>query len=67
MKTSVKTILAQDSGFQLVHKTAGMEPAGSGMRETTESFGVIRPISRSGQWFKTREEAEARFNYVTNK
>ena len=65
-KMSKRKILAEDSGFQLVYKTAGQEIAGAGMRETKKSFGVLHISTRTGQWFKTREEADKRFNHVTN-
>lgn len=71
-QASVKTVLrsgktsATKYKIELIHKTAGIEPAGSGTRETKECWGIIiYPKGQgfvAGQWFKTLEDAETALN-----
>ena len=70
---SKRTILDTGAGafgrlFELVHKTAGYECAGSCARLTSEAWGSIsydRSGTTHGQWFKTLDEAKARFEQFT--
>ena len=70
---SKRTVLAEGKGafnraFELVHKTEGYEIAGSCLRLTSEAWGSLsydRNGTTHGQWFKTREEARARFEQFT--
>lgn len=70
---SKRTILASGMGsfnrnYDLVHKTAGYECAGSCARYTNESWGAIatnRDGTTSGQWYKTETEAREHFERVT--
>jgi hypothetical protein len=55
--------------YSLVHATAGYEPAGACARWTEEKYGTLFLEPRGGQggqWYKTKAEAEAHFNRVTN-
>ena len=67
MQHSVRTILKtapnkhNGAPMQLVHKTAGIEPAGAGMRETGEAWGVLYPEANSGQWYLLQSVAEQVF------
>lgn len=64
---SKRTVLAADptTGWELVHATAGLEPAGSGERWTNEKWGAIRLDPRSGcafgEWHSTLSAAQAEF------
>ena len=52
----------------LVHREAGFEVAGSGVRPCGESWGsliVHRDGTTGGQWFKTLAEAEAHYLAMT--
>ena len=53
----------------LIHATAGEEAAGAGVRMTDEKWGCISQSSSQeyGRWYKTEQEALARFNEVTGK
>ncbi len=75
---SARTLLAEkaatgershffQSPVRLVHKTAGYEIAGSAMRLTTDSYGVLYAMHNAGQgrWFKNLEEAQSYFNQIT--
>lgn len=55
------------SPVRLVHKTAGYEIAGSAMRLTDESYGVLYMWQNAGhgQWFKTLAEAQRNFSKLT--
>lgn len=67
MDMSKKTILQTVLGgfgaiYTLEHRTAGLEIAGSGTRETGEHWAIIRTGKSgavTGQRFKTLPEAEA--------
>lgn len=71
---SIKTIHATAMGafkarYNLIHKTAGYEPAGSCARYTEEYWGAIGTSARDGttfgQWYKTEAEAREHFERVT--
>lgn len=71
---SKKTILATGTGafgrrYELAHKTAGYELAGSCLRyQAIECFGSLsydRNGIGHGQWFKTLEEARSNFERFT--
>lgn len=67
---SKRTILAEGkTKFSrpsfLMHKSAGQEVAGAGVRETREAYGAIFTEANGtdhGQWFKTLREAVLKFN-----
>jgi len=67
------TVLATGKGafnrpYELAHKTAGYEPAGSCFRLAGEAWGSIsydRNGTAHGQWFKTLGEAKAHFEQYT--
>ena len=51
--------------ISLVHRSAGFEIAGAGVRIVGEAFGylyVMRDGTKGGQWFETLGEAKAKFN-----
>lgn len=54
--------------YELVHKTAGYEPAGSCARLTKEMWGVLYDFqgSNHGCWFNNEAEARAEFNRKKN-
>ena len=62
---SVKTTLQEGRGAfgmvrKLIHRTAGMQCAGSGetmVAEAYGSIGICRDGTTCGQWFKTEPEA----------
>lgn len=69
---SIRTIISGAPGFrahwQLIHKTAGYECAGSCARLTSESWGAIAQSEDGttyGQWYKTESEAREHFERVT--
>lgn len=70
---SVRTVLAKATGafkrpYELIHKTAGYEIAGSCLRLTGEAWGSLsydRNGTTHGQWFKTLAEARAQFEQFT--
>lgn len=70
---SKREVLAHGKGafnraFELVHKTAGYEIAGSGLRLTREAWGSLsydRDGTSRGQWYGNLADAKARFEQFT--
>lgn len=69
---SIRTIIAGAPGsrahWQLIHKTAGYECAGSCARYTGEAWGAIAKSNSGttyGQWYKTEAEAREHFDRVS--
>jgi hypothetical protein len=56
------------SWYELVHKTAGYEPAGSCARLTKEAWGVLYQINgvQHGCWYVSEQEARAEFDKKKN-
>jgi len=73
MEPSVRTVLEETivAGYnvlRLIHRSAGVNPAGAGSRKDGEAWGAISTDRVSGcthgQWFKTEAEARARYELV---
>lgn len=66
LKTGVST--ATGAQLSLVHRTAGWEIAGSWYRTGNEAWGCMyemRDGTTGGTWFKSLDEASARFHKFT--
>lgn len=70
VRNVLETAPSKDSSdvIKLVHRSAGWQCAGSAATLVNEAWGALyeaKSGSRGGQWFKTFDEAKARFDLWT--
>jgi hypothetical protein len=65
---SRQVTLKTSGNLSLVHRTYGWKTAGAGITIVNDAYGIMTTVDGAthGRWYRTYEEALARFNNITD-